>query len=220
MGKTIEDVFLEVMKNRTNGLAVLEVPTGRGKTHSAISAIRKILQDENGTKRRVYFVSPQLKNLPKGDQLRKVFAGDEYAWLRLERNSKSVEENLPSLFPFLPECVKKIPACQDLLCLIRQYREARKHAGSGNIGESGNNFVEKDGDDSLIPQKMDEAGSRLDVMLKVPGFREYMESHGYRTEFGNGRYVMTPAFYNNVYKGALGEIFCDFFSKSLAIRFT
>ena len=81
-------------------------------------------------------------------------------------------------------------------------------------------FLEKDGDDSLIPQKMDEAGSRLDVMLKVPGFREYMESHGYRTEFGNGRYVMTPAFYNNVYKGALGEIFCEFFSKSLAIRFT
>ena len=81
-------------------------------------------------------------------------------------------------------------------------------------------FLEKDGDDSLIPQKMDEAGSRLDVMLKVPGFREYMESHGYRTEFGNGRYVITPAFYNNVYKGALGEIFCEFFSKSLAIRFT
>lgn len=73
----------------------------------------------------------------------------------------------------------------------------------------------EDGNDGPILQEMSEACARLNVMLKFPGFREYMEGHGYATSFGNGRFIMTPTFYNNIYKGALGEAFCDFLFREL-----
>ena len=64
-------------------------------------------------------------------------------------------------------------------------------------------------------QEMSEASARLDILLKFPGFQEYMEEHGYATHFGDGKFLMTPTFFNNIYKGALGEAFCDFLFREL-----
>ena len=55
-------------------------------------------------------------------------------------------------------------------------------------------------------QEMSEASARLPILLRYPGMRSYFEEHRFATSFGMGRYVMTPALYNNIYKGALGEV--------------
>ncbi|MGL5550478.1 MAG: hypothetical protein ACRDD4_12340, partial [Culicoidibacterales bacterium] len=48
--------------------------------------------------------------------------------------------------------------------------------------------------------------ARLASMLEIPGVRAYFEAQGYATNFGKKRYIMTPPLFNNIYKGALGEI--------------
>ena len=70
-------------------------------------------------------------------------------------------------------------------------------------------------DEEVIIQEMSEEASRLDKMLLFPDFKQYMEAHGYATSFQNGRFVMAPAFFNNIYKGALGEAFGDFIFQKL-----
>ncbi len=50
-----------------------------------------------------------------------------------------------------------------------------------------------------------ESDCRLDVIREIPGFRRYMEDNGLATVFRPGRYIMSPALYNRIYKGRLGE---------------
>lgn len=52
--------------------------------------------------------------------------------------------------------------------------------------------------------------SRVTQFLQWPGFREYMEGLGYQTEFGKSRYWPSPAAFNNIYKGRIGEVFGKF----------
>lgn len=59
--------------------------------------------------------------------------------------------------------------------------------------------------------------ARLEALLRYPGMAEHFKKNGYAQSFGTGRLLMTPAFFNNIYKGALGETAGRFILKSLGI---
>lgn len=48
--------------------------------------------------------------------------------------------------------------------------------------------------------------SRLEKILKYPGLNNYFNEHGYATKFNNAEYMMCPVLFQNIYKGALGEV--------------
>lgn len=50
-----------------------------------------------------------------------------------------------------------------------------------------------------------EENSRLPEVLQYPGMRAHFLEKGYAVSFDTGRYILSPAAYNNIYKGAVGE---------------
>jgi len=54
-------------------------------------------------------------------------------------------------------------------------------------------------------QEVSEEDCRLQVILKCPGMQEYFETQKYATSWKKAKFIMTPVFYQNIYKGALGE---------------
>lgn len=48
--------------------------------------------------------------------------------------------------------------------------------------------------------------ARLPILLCYPGLREHFEKQGWATDFGDGPYMMSPVLFQNIYKGALGEV--------------
>ena len=68
-------------------------------------------------------------------------------------------------------------------------------------------------------QILDEQGSKLCDLLKIHGVKDHFDSNGYATEFKPNDYLMTPALWNNIYKGALGEVVGKFiFDKYFGIN--
>ena len=65
---------------------------------------------------------------------------------------------------------------------------------------------------SIIRANADRAS--LPVMLRFEGMRKFFEEEGYATEFKESRWMMPPVVYNNIYKGALGEVCGKFILES------
>lgn len=62
------------------------------------------------------------------------------------------------------------------------------------------------GDKPVIVQEVSEEDCRLKTILSCAGMKEYFEENGYATEFVPRKFIMTPVVYQNIYKGALGEV--------------
>ena len=60
--------------------------------------------------------------------------------------------------------------------------------------------------DGSLPQKVSEEDARLQEILEIPEIKAYFEEKGYATEFTPSEYLLTPPMFNNIYKGALGEV--------------
>lgn len=60
--------------------------------------------------------------------------------------------------------------------------------------------------DDSMPQKVSEEDARLQEILEIPEIKAYFEEKGYATEFTSSEYLLTPPMFNNIYKGALGEV--------------
>lgn len=66
---------------------------------------------------------------------------------------------------------------------------------------------------------LNEEKTRLNLFMKWKPLREYFVGKGYATEFKSNEYIMSPAVWNNIYKGALGEEAGKFwFSEILGIN--
>lgn len=61
--------------------------------------------------------------------------------------------------------------------------------------------------------KMCEQNTHLQAALLYPGMYEYFVENQYATEFKAQKYMMCPVMYNNIYKGALGEVCGSFILK-------
>ena len=60
--------------------------------------------------------------------------------------------------------------------------------------------------DDSMPQKVSAEAARLQELLRIPKLKAYFEEKGYATEFTPSEYLLTPPMFNNIYKGALGEV--------------
>lgn len=118
----------------TNGLMLLDMPTGSGKTYSVIKYIFDAVQDSS-VKRKFFFITTLKKNLPE-DDLKKHF---ETAGQLLQFNEKylRVDSNYESVIAgFKPEVIKNIPseikktdeykALEQYVNLVKNLREEKK----------------------------------------------------------------------------------------------
>lgn len=63
------------------------------------------------------------------------------------------------------------------------------------------------------------AECRLDKLMSWGGFKRFFEENGYATAFEPNDCIMVPTLYNNIYKGALGEVVGHFiFSKMFNVE--
>ncbi len=58
----------------------------------------------------------------------------------------------------------------------------------------------------LTSMEENAANTKLDRFMQFGGLREYFHSQRYATEFTPNDFIMSPALWNNIYKGALGEV--------------
>lgn len=55
-------------------------------------------------------------------------------------------------------------------------------------------------------QEVSEQDVRLDLLMRDKGLKRLFKSKGYATSFLKNEYILSPTLYNNIYKGALGEV--------------
>lgn len=55
-------------------------------------------------------------------------------------------------------------------------------------------------------QKVSQEGTKLNDMLRISGIPELFKANSWATDFQKNDYIMTPPLWNNIYKGALGEV--------------
>ena len=65
-------------------------------------------------------------------------------------------------------------------------------------------------------QQVCEKAARLDKLMSYPDLRQWFKAQGFATTFGAGKMVMSPPLFNNIYKGALGEVCGKWFFDRLA----
>ena len=65
--------------------------------------------------------------------------------------------------------------------------------------------------------KVSEEGTKLRKLLQIPGARELFERNGWATSFQTNDYIMTPPLWNNIYKGALGEVVGKFLLENICM---
>lgn len=58
----------------------------------------------------------------------------------------------------------------------------------------------------LCPILESESACKLDRFMLRPGIKKFFEDNGYATSFERNDCIMVPTMYNNIYKGALGEV--------------
>ena len=64
----------------------------------------------------------------------------------------------------------------------------------------------KDENGRLVVHKCSEDDARLQMLLNIKGIRELFQKRRYAEHFQTKKYIMSPALYTNIYKGALGEV--------------
>lgn len=97
-----------------------------------------------------------------------------------------------------------IPLAQDRHC----YFYAQKGDFSEVILSAGQDKMQFAANltEGLSPSTVSEEDARLAQILSYPGLKDYFIHHGWATEFGTGPYIMSPVLFQNIYKGALGEV--------------
>ena len=60
--------------------------------------------------------------------------------------------------------------------------------------------------DHSVPNEVSSESARLEVLMGIPGVKEHFIENGWATSFDIDKYIMAPMLFQNVYKGALGEV--------------
>lgn len=50
------------------------------------------------------------------------------------------------------------------------------------------------------------ASAKLDTLMQIPALKEFFIKKGWATHFEENEYIVSPTLFNNIYKGALGEV--------------
>lgn len=82
-----------------------------------------------------------------------------------------------------------------------------------------NNVTVNFGNKAYGYKVVSEESSKLHVYMSIPGVKDYFEEKGWATSFKKTDYLMAPTLFNNIYKGALGEVVGRYiFEKNLDIK--
>lgn len=57
----------------------------------------------------------------------------------------------------------------------------------------------------------------LKEIMQIPGVKALFEKHGYATSFVPNEFILTPPMFNNIYKGALGEVVGKYILEQYAV---
>ena len=150
------------LDDTANGLLLLSMPTGFGKTHDVLNFIYENYQRFADQNRKIIFVTNLKKNLPY-EELRERFLDDnmEDAYdkhvLFIDSNSKSVMNNLPYLDSGIPEQFKNTETYSRLMTHIK-------------VLENNRNF-----DKTIVNSFKNEIQRNLE-----PAFRRIIIEHLYR----------------------------------------
>lgn len=68
--------------------------------------------------------------------------------------------------------------------------------------------------DESVPMEVSSSSARLELLMGIPGVREYFVENGWAVSFAPDKYIMAPMLFQNVYKGALGEVIGEYLFKS------
>ena len=68
---------------------------------------------------------------------------------------------------------------------------------------------------NAYPYEVSERAAKLDRILMFKGLKEFFESWKFATSFAPAEFIMSPALFNNIYKGALGEVCGKFWFKNV-----
>ncbi len=54
--------------------------------------------------------------------------------------------------------------------------------------------------------EVSENAAKLNILMSLPSLKTFFYKKGWATEFENNEFIMCPTLFNNIYKGALGEV--------------
>ena len=86
------------------------------------------------------------------------------------------------------------------------------YSESGDYDDVEIHFSEKMSGDKEV--SADDA--RIEKLMQNDGVREYFRSQGYAVEINKAPYIMCPVVFNNIYKGALGEVIGEYLLREKA----
>jgi hypothetical protein len=132
MNQSMQCAVERFVKAKENGLCLIDMPTGTGKTYLTQKIIgryirKEILQDVET----IIYLTPQKKNIDDiFDDLRKDFADNLSLFdanvLRIYANYESVLENFLSVYRKIPDSIKNRQSCKDLKKQIELYEGWQK----------------------------------------------------------------------------------------------
>ena len=150
----MKNVISNFCKNKENGLFLLDMPTGFGKTYNVLEFIFENYNKEEYKNTKFFFITTLKKNLPF-DELRerfvktgKVAEFDQIA-IKLESNVESVINNFDTAYKSMPESIRSDPRTKALHSQIEFYKRNANTLGEDNadcrkIAEMMQRYEEKD----------------------------------------------------------------------------
>lgn len=117
----MKDFILESMKNGTNGLQTIEIPTGFGKSYNAAKACVELVRDESFDKK-IIFLTTLNKNLPEEEFIKQFGSKEEYDKyvLRIRANVDEVMDNIDKVDIPSSKCPKSY---KELKASVKRYKD-------------------------------------------------------------------------------------------------
>lgn len=151
---------------------------------------------------------------------RKSEQANHYIKAMLQRDWNDIRMQL---WKELRECVLKYPTASkkifDTYDIVKNFyipnyenKSVYHYAQRGDFQEIKINLFQdysefkKELDDDYMPMIVSEDSARLKKLFAYKGLKQFFEQRGFATEFGNEDFILCPVLFNNIYKGALGEV--------------
>lgn len=122
-----------------NGLLLLDMPTGFGKTYNVLKYIYEAAMDESNYERKFFFVTTLKKNLPEND-LKKHFIENDHLnefrekFLFIDSNSDCVIQHLTEdLVKSIPIEIRKTDEFKSMLSDVRFLRESQNNGNNKGL---------------------------------------------------------------------------------------
>ena len=144
--KIIEDEIFRFME-KEKGLSIIEIPTGRGKTHNILDCIVKYR--EKYPERKIFFITTQLKNLPYED-LKNLYPSKEKFFNEVMKIERNISNYLDINFDNLEKDIKSWkawPEFKELKRSVNDYKQIHEKFGicyKQLLNQVENDLIEKE----------------------------------------------------------------------------